>query len=42
MTVSLGPDARSSVKEIADSNSTVLATAYHGPDVRIAYIEIAC
>jgi hypothetical protein len=42
MTVSLGPDARSTVKEIADSTSTVRTTAYHGPDARTADMEIAC
>jgi hypothetical protein len=36
------PDARSIVKEIADSTSTVRTTAYHGPDVRIAGMEIEC
>jgi hypothetical protein len=40
--VSLGPDARSLVKEIANSTSTVWTTAYHGPDARIADMEIAC
>jgi hypothetical protein len=41
-TVSLGPDARSTVKEIANSTSTVRKTVYHGPDPRIADMEIAC
>jgi hypothetical protein len=40
--VSIGPDARSSVKEIADSTSTVQTSASHGPDARIADMEIAC
>lgn len=40
--VSLGPDMRSTVKEIADSTSIVWTTAYHGPDARIADMEIAC
>jgi hypothetical protein len=35
-------DARSTVKEIADSTSTIRTTAYHGPDARIADMEIAC
>jgi hypothetical protein len=39
---SFGSDARASKKEIADSTSTVRTTAYHGPDVRIADMEIAC
>jgi hypothetical protein len=39
---SCGPDARASKKEIADSTSTVWTTAYHGPDARIADMEIAC
>jgi hypothetical protein len=41
-TVSLGSDARSTVKEIADSTSTVRTTAYHGLDARIADMEIVC
>jgi hypothetical protein len=41
-TVSLGPDASSTVKEITDSTSTIRTTAYHGPDARIADMEIAC
>jgi hypothetical protein len=40
--VSIGPDARSSVKEIADSTSTVLTSASHGPDACITDMEIAC
>jgi len=36
------PDVRSSVKEIADSTSTVRTSTSHGPDVRIADMEIAC
>jgi len=37
------PDACcSTVKEITDSTSTVQTTAYHGPDARIADMEIAC
>jgi hypothetical protein len=39
---SLGPDARSSKKEIADSTSTVRKTTYHGPDVRTSVTEIVC
>jgi hypothetical protein len=39
---SLGPDARSSKKEIADSTSTVRTIAYHGPDARTSVMEIAC
>jgi hypothetical protein len=35
-------DSRASMKEIADSTSTVRTTAYHGPDPRIADMEIAC
>jgi hypothetical protein len=30
------------MKEIADSTSTFQKTAYHGPDVRIVDMEIAC
>jgi hypothetical protein len=41
-TVSLGPDARSTVKEIVDLTSTIRTTAYHGPNARIADMEIAC
>jgi hypothetical protein len=41
-TVSLGPDARSTDKEIADSTSTVRMPAFHGPDARIADMIIAC
>jgi hypothetical protein len=41
-TASLGPDARSSVKEIADSTSTIRTTAYNGSGARIADMEIAC
>jgi hypothetical protein len=37
---SYGPDERASKKEIADSTSTVQTTAYHGPDTRIADMEI--
>jgi hypothetical protein len=40
--VSPGPDERSTIKEIADSTSTVRTTAYHGPDARIADMEIVC
>jgi hypothetical protein len=40
--VSIGLVARSTVKEIADSTSTVWTTAYHGPDERIVDMEIAC
>jgi hypothetical protein len=40
--VSIGPNARLIVKEIADSTSTVRTIAYHGPDARIADMEIAC
>jgi hypothetical protein len=40
--VSLGLDAHSTVKEIADLTSTVRTTAYHGQDARIADMEIAC
>jgi hypothetical protein len=40
--VSLGPDARSSVKEIADLTSTVRTSSSLGPDTRIADMEIAC
>jgi hypothetical protein len=40
--VNLGPDAHSSVKEIAYSTSTVRTYASHGPDARIADMEIAC
>jgi hypothetical protein len=39
---SCGPDACSSKKEIADSTSTIRTTAYHGPDERIADMEITC
>jgi hypothetical protein len=39
---SLGPDARSSKKEIADSTSTVWKTTYHGLDARTSVMEIAC
>jgi hypothetical protein len=39
---SCGPDARASKKEIADLTSTVRKTAYHGPDARIADMEIVC
>jgi hypothetical protein len=39
---SYGPDTRASKKETADSTSTVWTTAYHGLDVRIADMEIAC
>jgi hypothetical protein len=42
MSVSIGLDACSSVKEIADSTSTVRTSASHGPDARIADMEIAC
>jgi hypothetical protein len=42
MSVSIGPDARSSIKEIADSTSTVRTFASLGPDARIADMEIAC
>jgi hypothetical protein len=38
----LGPKARSIVKEIADSTSTVRTTAYHGPNARTTDMEIAC
>jgi len=37
---SCGPDERASKKEITDSTSTVLMTAYHGPDVHITDMEI--
>jgi hypothetical protein len=37
-----GLDACASKKEIADSTSTVRTTAYHGLDVRITDMEIAC
>jgi hypothetical protein len=40
--VSLGPKARSTVKEIVNSTLIVRTTTYHGPDVRIADMEIAC
>jgi hypothetical protein len=40
--VSLGPDARATNMEIADSTSIVRTTASHGPDARIADTEIAC
>jgi hypothetical protein len=33
---------RATNMEIADSTSTVRTTAYHGPDARIADMEIAC
>jgi hypothetical protein len=39
---SLGPNARSSKKEITDSTSTVRTTTYHGPDTRTSVMEIAC
>jgi hypothetical protein len=39
---SLGPDARSSKKEIDDSTSTVRTTAYHGTDACTLVMEIAC
>jgi hypothetical protein len=39
---SLGPDVRSSKKEIADSTSTVRMTTYHGSDARTSVMEIAC
>jgi hypothetical protein len=39
---SLGPDARSSKKEIADLTSTIRTTTYHGPDARTSVMEIAC
>jgi hypothetical protein len=42
MSASLGPDTRATNMEIADSTSTVRTTAYHGPDARIADMEIAC
>jgi len=38
----LGPDGRSSNKEIADLTSTVRTTAYHVPDARTSVMEIAC
>jgi hypothetical protein len=40
--INLGPDARSTVKKIADSTSTVRTTAYYGSDACIADMEIAC
>jgi len=40
MLVSLGPDTRSSVKEIADSTSTFRTSSSLGPDARIADMEI--
>jgi len=40
--VSLGPDARATNMEIADSTSTVRTLALHGPDTRITDMEIAC
>jgi len=40
--VSLGPDARATNMEIADSTSTVQTPASHGPDACIADMEIAC
>jgi len=36
------PDARATNMEIADLTSTVRMPALHGPDVRIADMEIAC
>jgi len=39
---SLGPDARSSKKEIVDLTSTVRTTTYHGPDARTSVMEIVC
>jgi hypothetical protein len=39
---SLGSDACSSKKEIADSISTVRTTTYHGLDARTSVMEIAC
>jgi hypothetical protein len=40
--VSLGPDASSTVKEIADSTSTFRTLAFHGLNARIVDMEIAC
>jgi hypothetical protein len=39
---SLGPDVRSSKKEIGDSTSTARTAAYHGSDPRTLVMEIAC
>jgi hypothetical protein len=39
---SCGPDVGASKKEIVDSTSTVRTTAYHGPEARIADLEIVC
>jgi hypothetical protein len=39
---SLGSNAHSSKKEIADSTSTIRTTAYHGPDARTSVMKIAC
>jgi hypothetical protein len=36
------PDERASKKEIADSTSTIRTTAYHGLDMHITDMEIAC
>jgi hypothetical protein len=40
--VSLGPDARATNMEIADSTSTIRTTTSHGPNARVADMEIAC
>jgi hypothetical protein len=40
--VNLGPEVHATNMEIADSTSTVRTTAYHGPDARIADMEIVC
>jgi hypothetical protein len=40
--MSLGPDARATKMEIADSTSTIRTSVSHGPDARIADMEIAC
>jgi hypothetical protein len=40
--VSLGPDARATNMEIADSTSIVRTIAFHGLDARIADMEIEC
>jgi hypothetical protein len=42
ISVSIGPDARLSVKEIANSTLTIRTSASHGPDALIADMEIAC
>jgi hypothetical protein len=42
MSVGLGPDARATNMEIADSTSTVRMPALHGPDAHITDMEIAC